>query len=215
MSVAEAAGVLGVAVDADDATVRRAYRGLIAKAHPDRAGASSSDRASRIIAAYQVLRDADPADREALRPDPPGPRPDERRRTEPGTGSAARRWWRLDDGTLAVDPATPPAIARSAGDSLLFDAPAAETFAWLLHTAPDIGEVTYVDRSVPILEVLCQFLGEPATSLLITLQGRALGTEAFCTAESIEARPGPPTAAVVDVLEDALRNRLAPPPSPS
>ena len=100
-----------------------------------------------------------------------------------------------------------PAVVRVDDDTLGLDAPADETFRWLTDAANDIGEITYVDRSVPILEVLCRFEGEPATSLVITLQGRLDGTEAFCTAESIEAREGPPTAAVVDVLELALRRR--------
>ena len=61
-----------------------------------------------------------------------------------------------------------------------------------------------MDGSAPLFEVLCRFVDEPATSLLVTLQGRADGTDALCSAESIEARPGPPTVAVVDVFENAL-----------
>ena len=98
-------------------------------------------------------------------------------------------------------------VARLDADSLLVLAPADETFRWLLDAAHDVGEVTYVDRSMPIAEVLCTFEGEPATSLVLTLQGRGEGTEVFCTVESIEARPAPPVAAVVDLLELALHRR--------
>ena len=77
-----------------------------------------------------------------------------------------------------------------------------------------MGEITYVDRSMPILEVLCRFEGEPATSLLVSLQGRSDGTDALCSVESIEDRPAPPAAAVVDLLELALHRRTAAPPPP-
>lgn len=107
------------------------------------------------------------------------------------------------------DPVRPlgASMVRIDSDTLAFAAPADETWRWLLDAVHDIGAVTYLDRSIPIVEVLCRFVDEPATSLVITLQGRMDRTEAFCTAESIESRPGPPTAAVVDVLEDALRRR--------
>ena len=101
-------------------------------------------------------------------------------------------------------------MQRIDADTLMVEAPAEETFRWLLDAAHDIGEVTYVDRSMPIMEVLCRFEGEPATSLLLSLQGRGLGTEVFCTVESIEARPAPPTSAVVDLLELALHRRRNP-----
>lgn len=105
-------------------------------------------------------------------------------------------------------PQGPPPFERIDGDTLRFDAPADETFRWLLEAAQDLGAITYLDRSGPLFEVLCRFLDEPATSLLVTLQGRSDGTDAMCAAESIEARPGPPTSAVVDVYESVLR-RLA------
>ena len=102
----------------------------------------------------------------------------------------------------------PPAtIVRLDDDTIAFGAPADETFLLLLEAAHDIGEVTYVDRSVPILEAICQFVGTPTLSLVITLQGRNDGTEAFCTVESIEARPGPPAGRVVDVLMEMLARR--------
>ena len=106
-------------------------------------------------------------------------------------------------------PVAPP-VQRIDADTLVVDAPADETFRWLLDAAHDIGEITYVDRSMPIMEVLCRFEGEPATSLLLSLQGRGRGTEVFCTVESIEARPAPPTSAVVDLLELALHRRRSP-----
>ena len=201
MNNADAARLLGVAVDADPATVRAAYRREIRTHHPDRAGVRSSDRASAIIEAYRVL---------AAGPPPAEARPTGR--ASAGSTSQARRPKPVvaDPGPSAGEGA--PAVVRIDADALLLAAPADETFRWLLDAAHDIGEITYVDRSMPIMEVLCRFEGEPATSLLVTLQGRGEGTEAFCTAESIEARPAPPTSAVVDLLELALHRRRVSPP---
>jgi len=190
----EAARVLGVRSDTPWPEVRRAYRARIRIRHPDRAGASGVTDAVRIIEAFRTL-DAARGER-ASDPSPPPPPPF----AEPGQRRVFR--WVSPEGTA-------PSVARIDSDTLALDAPADETFRWLIEAANDIGEITYVDRSGPVLEVLCRFEGEPATSLMITLQGRVDGTEAFCTAESIEARPAPPTTAVVDLLELALRRRQA------
>jgi len=188
---AEAALVLGIKPEAPWEQVRAAYRDEIRAHHPDRTGPTRENRAALINEAYRVLvaarrervpRTTPPAT------DPPGstqvpPRPPER------------------------DRSGAPPVLRIDGDTLFVTAPSDETFRWLLEAAHDVGEITYVDRSMPIMEVLCQFEGEPATSLVLTLQGRGGGTEVFCTVESIEARPAPPTSAVVDLLELALHRR--------
>lgn len=193
MNPTEAARLLEVGLDDPWEDVRRAYRDHIRAHHPDHAGPRSADRAAVIIEAYAVLvahrSGAAPIAEPAAPPTAPAPAP------------SARVLWSEEPLGGA------PGVTRVDDDTLALDAPAEETFRWLTEAAHDIGEITYVDRSVPILEVLCRFEGEPATSLVITLQGRADGTEAFCTAESIEARPAPPTAAVVDLLELALRRR--------
>lgn len=191
MDRTEAYRVLGLRSDTPWPEVRRAYRARIRTRHPDRAGASGVTDAVRIIEAFRTL-DAARGER-ASDPPPPSPPP-----FAPTQGRVFR--WVSPEGTA-------PSVARIDSDTLVLDAPADETFRWLIEAANDIGEITYVDRSGPILEVLCRFEDEPATSLMITLQGRVDGTEAFCTAESIEARPAPPTTAVVDLLELALRRR--------
>ena len=189
MDRTEAARILGVTPEAAWADVRRAYRGLIQTRHPDRAGAASTTDAANIITAYGVLRTA--------HAEPPSASRETHEHATPLTRPAPR----------PSPPVPPTAIVRVDGDTIAFGAPADETFLMLLEAGHDIGELTYVDRSVPILEVICQFVGTPTLSLVITLQGRMDGTEAFCTVESIEARPGPPTAAVVDVLIDLLHQR--------
>ena len=196
MTPGEAARVLGVAATATPEQIRVAYRAQIRAHHPDRAGSSSADRAATIIDAYRVLTS----------PPPPAGAPDPRR---PPNGRRASVPPRPEP--VAIGLGAPP-VRRLDADTLILDAPADETFRWLLDAAHDVGEITYVDRSMPIMEVLCRFEGEPATSLLLTLQGRGRGTEVFCTVESIEARPAPPAAAVVDLLELALHRRRSPEP---
>lgn len=195
MTPAEAARILGVRPSASPDEVRIAYRSQIRTHHPDRAGAASAARAASITEAYRVLVERGPAppDEPPVRTPAAGPVPPRPAATE-GLGFGA------------------PPVSRVDEDTLALGAPPDESFRWLLDAAHDVGEITYVDRSMPIMEVLCRFEGEPATSLLLTLQGRGASTEVFCTVESIEARPAPPTSAVVDLLELALHRRRSPPP---
>ena len=203
MTPIEAARILGVAASAPPEEVRLAYRRQIHPHPPARAGAGSAPRAAAIIEAYRVLSESGPV------PDPPLPPPP----PPPASAWASSQTYEATIPPRAsTDPLPPvaPPVQRIDADTLIVEAPAEETFRWLLDAAHDIGEVTYVDRSMPIMEVLCRFEGEPATSLLLSLQGRGLGTEVFCTVESIEARPAPPTSAVVDLLELALHRRRNP-----
>ncbi|CAN5577059.1 hypothetical protein BH10ACT1_BH10ACT1_38020 [soil metagenome] len=210
MNRVEAHRVLGIEPGAPWDEIRQAYLERIRAHHPDRAGSSGTDESVRIIEAYSFL--------EARRSETPS------RRVDRAAEATARAQARARSHVAAPEPVAPadrprwssrrmppegppPRFARLDTDTIAFGAPADEAFRWLIEVAHDIGEITYLDRSVPILEVLCRFVGEPATSLVITLQGRQDGTEAFCTAESIEARPAPPTEAVVDLLEAALRDR--------
>ena len=196
MDVREAAVILGVTDPSDWPAVRRAYRSRIAAHHPDRTD-DGSDLGVRIIEAYQVLDRA----RRATE----APTSQDQTRSEP-----AASW--------TSDSTDPPAhqvlderdsVARVDRETISVRAPADEVFRLLHEAAHDIGVVTYIDRSGPILEVLCRFVDQPATSLVLTLQGRSTGTDIFCSSESIEARVGPATAAVVDLLQDALVARAA------
>lgn len=189
MTPEEAAEALGVDVDTPIDEVRRAYRAVIRHRHPDRAGEASTADAAHVIAAYATLRDLASGKT---------PRPTRSATKRP---TVIRVRWR--------PPIEPASITRIDDDTIAIGAPANEAFLLLLEAAHDIGEVAYLDRSVPILEAICQFVGTPTISLVVTIQGRNDGTEAFCTTESIEARPGPPTKDVVDVYESFLRRRQA------
>lgn len=187
MDVAAAERLLGVRSDASWAEVRRAYRERMRREHPDTRPDRDATEAIRLNDALRVL--------EAARSEPTAPWPR-------SSGS---------DPTLIDAPPVTVAgssLARPAPDTITLTMPVDEAYRLTFEAAHDVGAITYVDRSGPIVEVLCRFVDQPATSLLITFQGRALHTELHCTVESIEARPPPPTEAVVDLLEDALRTRV-------
>ena len=186
----EARRALGVSVTATWAEVRAAYRERIAAAHPDRAGGSTA-HAAELNDAYTALARARRADR--LDPGAGGARPSTTAPEQPAAAPASRD-------RVGV----PPEVLE--GDTIHLPVPPEEAFARLVEACHRIGDVTYVDRSCAILEALVRIEGEGVCSLVISLQGRASGTDAFCTLESIERVASPPVAGVVAALADALRD---------
>jgi hypothetical protein len=186
VEVAAARAELGLGPTPTWTQVRIAYRAQIAASHPDRAGGDPA-RAAIVTEAYATLerahREGRLADR--LPPSPPPPPPSRHRR------AAAP----LDE---------PPEVLD--GDTILVVAPPDEAFARIVEACHRIGDVTYIDRSCAILETLVRVEGEGVCSLVITLQGRSHGTEAFCTLEAIEHVASPPVHEVVDRLVAALRH---------
>ncbi len=178
MARATAAQVLGVDETADPEEVRRAYRRLIGRHHPDRAGADATENATQINLAYAVLRTAAPA----IQPAAAEPAVAETQTRPPTTVGVTG-----DDDTLAI--ALPPD----------------EAFLAVLDAGHQLGEVTYVDPDNGLLEVVVSFLEAPTSSVVITFQGRADHTDAFCTIESLGAGPPPPLADVVSLLAAAIR----------
>jgi hypothetical protein len=166
--------------------VRIAYRAQIATAHPDREGGDAA-RAAEVNAAYEVLQHAHRNGE--LHAGPP-------RRPQPPMGRTPARWEPLG---------VPPEVLD--GDTVHLAAPPDEAFARLVEAGDRIGAVTYVDRSCAIFEVLLPVEGEGVCSLVVTTQGRADGTDAFCTLEAIEHVASPPVRQVVEQLVDALRGR--------
>jgi hypothetical protein len=186
----EALRVLGLGSGASVTDVRASFRRLVREHHPDIAGEAETAQTARLTEAYALLR---------------------RVASESGGDT-------ITVAPPAAAPPTPPAPAPTAyeeaieaelaaGDTLLLRAPAAESFAVLFEAAGRIGHVAYFDRQLGILETIVRFEGGPSCSLLITLQGRGGGTEAFCTLESIEAMPTPAIRPVIDALLGALAGR--------
>jgi hypothetical protein len=172
--------------------VRDSYRSLVRRSHPDllhpdadRTNATAAT--ARITNAFAVVRRAVLDSGADVVPEPAGPPPPPERPSPPP------RPWEVD----LVD-------ADADGDTISIAAPASEAFALLLDAAAGIGGIGYVDRQLGILEVIVRFEGGPSCSVLITLQGRAFGTDAFCTMDSIEAAPTPPIQPVIDALVEGL-----------
>src|SRR5215510_8621174 len=158
MDVREARSVLGVGEADGWEAVRTSYRLRIRAAHPDtQAAGATTAAAARLNEAYAVL-------------------------------SRAKRAGRLHAPVPSAPPPPPPppvGVALVGGDTLLLAAPPDEAFALLLEAGHRVGEVSYVDRSCAIFEVVVR-QDDETCSLLVTLQGRAHGTEAFLTLEAME-----------------------------
>jgi hypothetical protein len=176
MDEAAARRALGVPRDAPWPAVRTAYRAAIREAHPDRQGGSTS-RAATLNAAYATLVRARRGPTAAPAPPSPAPSP-----------------VRVHIGPVEV----------LDGDTLRLPVPPDEAFLVVLDACHRIGAVTYVDRSCAILETLLTIEGEGACSLVVSFQGRAHGTDAFCTLEAIEHVGSPPIGPVVAALREAL-----------
>lgn len=127
---------------------------------------------------------------------------------------AAGRTARLNEAyaLLRALPAPVPVVTPEppvdGDDTLIVTAPADEAFLALLEAGHRTGDVTYVDRSAGLLELVVDVAGTGTCSVLVTLQGRADGTtHAFVTVESL-ADPGwRPSAAVLTGLLGSLAGR--------
>lgn len=181
MDVHEARSVLGVAPTDGWDVVRAAYRQRIRAAHPDTHGVGSTPLAARLNEAYAVLSRAKRAGAlHAPVGGPPAPPP-------------------------PPDP-PPVGLALVGSDTILLAVPPNEAFALLLEAGHQVGEVSYVDRSCAIFEVVVRQDGETC-SLLVTLQGRAHGTEAFLTLEALERPASLAPDRVVRRMVAALRRQ--------
>jgi hypothetical protein len=177
----EARAVLGVGVGAEWEEVRTAYRRLLRRHHPDVALDSGAGvTTARIVAAFGLLRSARRA------PAAPGP--------EGGSANNERR------------AAQAPALGED--DTVVLHAPPDEAFLALLDAVQEVGEATYVDADVGLLETIVGS-GPGACSLVVSLQGRGNGTtEAFVTLEPLGQGPPPPLAPLVAELARLAATRI-------
>jgi hypothetical protein len=178
VDLAEAWTHLGIDPTDEPEAVRAAYLARLRMVHPDTVPASESaganDATIALVAAYEVaVRHLDQA---AAPTDPHVDEPAAPQRPFVPIGL-------VEDDTIAV--ALPP------------DA----TYALVVEAAHHLGEVTHIEPSSGLLQVVIEFIEAPPCSLLVSLQGRATGvTEVFCTVESLEAEPPPPIDAVARLL---------------
>jgi hypothetical protein len=193
MKLDDAVSILGVKPGMTLAEVRVVYRDRLRVTHPDvRADDVGIDEAGRATAllneAFTTIRLVVEERGFVPVPLPASTQGDSANSTAPPDMSPLR-----NRGTGA-------AVSIEAGDTLSIDAPPDEAFAMLLEASSRIGGIGYIDRSLGILEVIVRFEGGPSCSVLMNLQGRAFGTDVFCTMDSIEAAPPPEFAPVMDAL---------------
>lgn len=134
------------------------------------------------------------------------------RRTHPdlpgGDGDAARQVLAAYELLAALPPVEPPSHAAVTvdGDTIAAELPAGDLFELLVAAADEIGDITYLDADIGLLEVLLQVAGHGPCSVVLTLQGRGLGvTEAMCTVEPVGSWAAPPPEVVAAVLADGYR----------
>ncbi|MEX0767330.1 MAG: J domain-containing protein [Microthrixaceae bacterium] len=85
--------------------------------------------------------------------------------------------------------------------TLQVKAPASETLMLLIDMAHDLGEISYLDPAAGLLEIVIEFVEEPTSSVLLTMQGRSSGvTEVFCSVEPLSGGISPPADAVARLL---------------
>ena len=185
MTEAEARHILGVGPAAPPTTVRAAYLALVRANHPDVAAdpIAAGPITAAITEAYRVLR--------ALPSPTPTPRP------SPHVTVPVRR----PHGVEVISP-----------EAIWIDQPPPVAFPAVTEAADALGEVSYVDRSVGLVQVAVRPDGGPTCWLTIGLHRRPGGTVAVCTLESIEADPTPPAGPIIDAFASFLAERLAPAP---
>jgi hypothetical protein len=196
VDAAEALAVLGLREETDLTGVRAAYRGLVRAAHPDVAPGDEDAhaRTARLTQAYEVIVAF--VEEHGTTPAPPAPEPGPQPEHGPATTGG-------ED-----DPTDPDVVIEALDEGTIAVAlPTPETYAVLHEAAGRVGEVTYYDRQLGILEIIVRFEGGPSCSVVMTLQGRSHHTEVFCTMESIESAPTPPITPVIHALVAELRAR--------
>jgi hypothetical protein len=183
VDVVEARSVLGVTATDGWEVVRRAYRTRIRAAHPDTHGVGATPRAIQLNEAYAVLSRAKRAGDPSV--------------TAPSGGASPP--------PPAPPPPSPPVVGVSVegSDTVLLAAPPDEAFALLLDAGHRVGDVSYVDRSCAIFEVVVR-QDDETCSLVVTLQGRAHGTEAVLTLEAMERAASLPPERILRRVVDAL-----------
>ena len=189
--VSEAQRILGVGPAADEDAVRAAYHRRLLRTHPDvSAERDATDRTVQLTQAYTTLLDASAADgggsvspstTEAVTDPAPGPFPHD----DPQARSVR--------------------VSLVADDTIGVGAPPDETLLMVIEAAHELGEIVYLDPSAGLIEVIVEFIGEPTSSVLMSLQGRATGmTEVFCTVEPLSGGEAPPGDAVTRLIARTL-----------
>ncbi|MCX6525808.1 MAG: J domain-containing protein [Actinobacteria bacterium] len=182
--------LLGVEAACSETEIRAAYRMLLLRTHPDiNSKADATERTMALTSAYLLLTSlvVDPA---------PAPAPAAAQQEEPAAQQGRRRAQKKEEeieilllGDLTISVA----------------APASETLMLLIDMAHELGEISYLDPSAGLLEIVIEFVEEPTSSVLLSLQGRGNATtEVFCSVEPLSGGVSPPADAVARLLHRTL-----------
>lgn len=195
-----AAQVLGVDPTSGAAELRERYRSLLLTTHPDRNDApDAAEQTIRLTAAYRLLL--------SVSVSPPGPP-----QVDPGTTGASQHETSQSDAQQS-DPSdtqqsgTQQSDTQRRSSAALVDpttievlAPQVEAMLQLLEVAHRLGDVSYLDRSSGLLELVVEFLDAPTSSVMLTLTGTDSGTLVRCDVEPLSGGEAPSAAAVTQLL---------------
>ena len=199
MEPRDARRLLGVDESADAEQVRAANRVLLLSTHPDVSGAAdATSRTIELTRAFRLLNEPSPA-RMSPSGSPPASAP-----TAPTPGPPTAR---------PADPDHEPVTVELVDDdTIAVGAPAGEALMRRLDAAHELGEISYLDPSAGLVEVVVEFVEAPTSSVLLSMQGRATGvTDVFCTVEPLSGGDAPPADAVTRLLWRTLVERSSAP----
>lgn len=185
MNAAEARRVLGVEPGESPRALRDAFLAQVRAHHPDTTDhpLGAGERTATIITAYRLLRDLPPA--------PPGQPPESARVRDPDA------------------PLGPVATIEVITDEAVWvGVEAAAVLPALLEAADDLGDVSYLDRSVGLLQLTVRPPAGPTCWFTVSVHPRPGGTVLVATLESIEAQPTPPAGPLMLALAEALADSL-------
>ena len=184
--------LLGVEAACSEAEIRAAYRMLLLRTHPDiNSKADATERTMALTSAYLLLTSlvVDPAPAAAQQEEPA---------VEQGRRRAPKKEEEIEIlllGDLTISVA----------------APASETLMLLIDMAHELGEISYLDPSAGLLEIVIEFVEEPTSSVLLSMQGRGNATtEVFCSVEPLSGGISPPADAVARLLHRTLIHAESP-----
>ncbi|KLR60152.1 DnaJ-like protein [Actinobacteria bacterium IMCC26207] len=184
--------LLGVEAACSETEIRAAYRMLLLRTHPDiNSKADATERTMALTSAYLLLTSlaVDPAPARAQQEEPAA---------EQGRRRAQKKEEEIEIlllGDLTISVA----------------APASETLMLLIDMAHELGEISYLDPSAGLLEIVIEFVEEPTSSVLLSMQGRGNATtEVFCSVEPLSGGISPPADAVARLLHRTLTHAESP-----
>ncbi len=195
-----AAALLGVDPESPPELVRARYRSLLMQAHPDRSQhADAAERTMQLTAAYRVLRAGPPPQTTSAA----GPQhPDSATPGAAAPGAAASAPAREPRATPSEVPGDPTLLGPTTIGLGLLEPLALRR---LIDMALDLGDVTFLDRSNGLLEVVVEFEDAPTSSVVLTVAGHPGGSRIDCWVEPLSGGSAPPADAVTRLVLRELR----------